>query len=129
MYCSVCAPSPPIFLCSNFMCYSLFLELGGEMLIDLTFSLCSFTPPPLPRTYMGLFTFSHYSQLFANIMSILVHFCEHFRAVYHYFLCAQIFINFSRTFKNVWTFLQTFSRSFQHCSMSGSHLPLPVHVN
>ena len=30
-------------------------------------------------------------------MPIFVHFCEHFRAVYHYFLCAQISINFSRT--------------------------------
>jgi hypothetical protein len=47
MYCFVCAPSPPpIFVCSKWMCYSLFLEFGGEMLIGLTFSLWLFAPPP-----------------------------------------------------------------------------------
>ena len=29
-------PPPPTFVCSNWMCYSLFLEFGGEMLIGLT---------------------------------------------------------------------------------------------
>ena len=56
----MCPLPPPIFVCSKWMCYSLFLEFGGEMLIGLTFSLWLFTPPPLPRTYSfnSIFTFS-----------------------------------------------------------------------
>ena len=88
MYCSVCA-HPHISLFKLYVLFSLLgIGGGGEMLIDLTFSLGSFTPPsPPPRIYMGLLTFSHYPlppvfrqlfswcanfyQFFANIMQTL----------------------------------------------------------
>jgi hypothetical protein len=142
MYCSVCAPSPPpIALCSNCMCYSLFLEFGGEMLIDLTFSLSVHLPLAL-RTYMGLFTFSHYphppvsrqyssyslcKQLLANIMPIFVHFCEHFRAVYHYFLCVQIFSFKFTLFSNLQVF-RIFANIITKTLCLVTICPPPVHV-
>jgi hypothetical protein len=125
-------PPPPISVCSNCMCYSLFLEFGGEMLIDLTLSLCSLTPPPPPpfpeHTWASLLslnipsfsrTLCQYLYIFANIF-----------VQYIITFCVRKFLSiFREHYANVWTFLQTFSRSFHHCSMSGFYLPLPVYVN
>jgi hypothetical protein len=147
LFCMRPLPPPPhISLFKLYVLFSLLGIGGGERLIDLTFSLCSFTPPPpLPRTYMGLFTFSHYSNpsVFRQYSSYIPFSNSFLRTLCQYlYIFANIFMQYIITFcvrkflsifrehyANVWTFLQTFSRSFQHCSMSGFHLPLPVYVN
>ena len=138
-------PPPPPYFFVQILCVILSSwNWGGEMLIDLTFSLCSFTPPP-PRTYMGLFTFSHYSNpsVFRQYSSYIPFANSFSRTLCQYlYIFANIFVQYIITFcvvkflsifcehyANVWTFLQTFSRSFHHCSMSGFYLPLPVYVN
>jgi hypothetical protein len=101
---------PPISVCSNWMCYSLFLEFGGEMLIDLTLSLCSLTPTPLhpsqnihgPLYFLSLFP--AFREHYVNICTFLRTFSCSISLL---FVCA----NFYQFFANI---MQTFGHFCKH---------------
>ena len=103
-------PSPPyLFVQTTYMCYSLFLEFGGEMLIDLTLSLCSLTPPlPPSQNIHGplyfLSLFPVFREHYVNIGTFLRTFSCSISLL---FVCA----NFYQFFANI---MQTFGHFCKH---------------
>ena len=98
MYCSVCAPSSPhISLFKLYVLFSLLGIGGGDVNWSDLKSLFINPPPPspLPRTYMGLFTFSHYSN--PSVIRQVVIF--------------PLQTAFREHYANICTFLRTFSCS------------------
>jgi hypothetical protein len=133
-------PPPPISLCSNCMCYSLFLELGGEMLIDLTFSLCSFTPPPpFPEhTWASLLSLIIPTPLSSDntvvIFPLQTAFREHYANICTFlrtfscsisllFVCANFYQFFANIMQTLGHFCKHFRAAFNIAPCLGSICP------
>jgi hypothetical protein len=142
MYCSVCAPSPPPpYLFVQTVCVILSSwNWGGEMLIDLTFSLCSFTPPPPSpeHTWASLLSLIIPTPLSSDntvvIFPFQTAFCEHYANICTFsrtfscsisllFVCAnfyQFFANIMQTFGH---FCKHFRAAFNIAPCLGSICP------